>query len=94
MITYIDIEVDISSKKVLDFGALNSKGYEFHQASFSRFAKFIKKTDFYCGHNIINHDIKYINKLAGKTLIANSKAIDTLYLSVLLNYSLAILIIL
>lgn len=84
MITYIDIEVDISSKKVLDFGALNSKGYEFHQASFSRFVKFIKKTDFYCGHNIINHDIKYINKLAGKTLIANSKAIDTLYLSVLL----------
>ncbi len=84
MITFIDIEVDISTKKVLDFGAINSKGYEFHQASFSKFTKFIKKTDFYCGHNIVSHDIKYINKLAGKRLISNNKAIDTLYLSVLL----------
>lgn len=84
MITFIDIEVDINTKKVLDFGAINSRGYEFHQASFSKFAKFIKKTDFYCGHNVINHDIKYINRLAGKKLISNDKAIDTLYLSVLL----------
>jgi ATP-dependent DNA helicase RecQ len=84
MFTFIDIEVDINTKKVLDFGAINSKGQEFHQASFSKFAKFIKKSDFFCGHNIISHDIKYINKSAGKKLIKNSKAIDTLYLSVLL----------
>ncbi len=84
MITYIDIEVDINTKKVLDFGAINSKGHEFHQASFSKFIKFIRRTDFFCGHNIILHDIKYINKLAGNTLISNKSAIDTLYLSVLL----------
>jgi ATP-dependent DNA helicase RecQ len=84
MITYIDIEVDISTNKVIDFGSINSNGNEFHQASFNKFAKFIKKSDFYCGHNIINHDIKYINKLAGKKLISNPKSIDTLYLSVLL----------
>jgi len=84
MITYIDIEVDINSKKVLDFGATNSKGLDFHQASFSKFARFVKKSNFYCGHNINNHDIKYINKLAGKVLISKAKAIDTLFLSVLL----------
>jgi ATP-dependent DNA helicase RecQ len=84
LITYIDIEVDTNSKKVNDFGAINSKGLEFHQASFDKFAKFIKKTDYFCGHNIINHDIKYINKLASKKLISDSSAIDTLYWSVLL----------
>ncbi|TVP93779.1 MAG: RecQ family ATP-dependent DNA helicase [Acholeplasmatales bacterium] len=84
MITFFDIEVDSQTKKVLDFGAENSKGHVFHQASFHKFQAFINETDFFCGHNIIHHDIKYINKLAHKTLIPHFKAIDTLFLSVLL----------
>ena len=81
-ITFIDTEIDPKSKKVLDIGAVKSDGSIFHQPSVHEFVQFVKGAEFVCGHNILNHDIKYI----GNNLVdAGVKGvIDTLYLSPLL----------
>lgn len=85
MITFIDLEVDIKTKKIYDFGAINEKGKEFHQADAKKFIKFCSRSDFYCGHNIVSHDIKFINDYQFRGMDFNStKIIDTLLLSTLL----------
>jgi len=85
MITFIDLEVDIRTKKIYDFGAINEKGKEFHQADAKKFIKFCSRSDFYCGHNIVSHDIKFINDYQFRGMDFNStKIIDTLLLSTLL----------
>lgn len=84
MITFIDIEYDEKSKKIYDFGAVNELRKEFHSSSFKDFLKFIRKSDYYCGHNIVAHDVKHINRVNGKVSIDEKQCIDTLLLSVLL----------
>jgi len=85
MITFIDLEVDKKSKKVYDFGAINEKGQKFHQSDAKKFIKFCSPSDFYCGHNIISHDIKYIQDFTFRGMDFRShKLIDTLLLSTLL----------
>ncbi len=81
-IAFIDTEIDPKSRKILDIGAVKDDGSLFHQPSVGDFARFVHGVEFVCGHNILNHDIKYI----GKTLVeAGVKAVvDTLYLSPLL----------
>ncbi len=81
-ITFIDTEIDPKSKKVLDIGAVKDDGNIFHQPSVHELVKFVQGVEFVCGHNILNHDVKYI----GKNLVeAGVKAvIDTLYSSPLL----------
>ena len=85
MITFIDLEVDKKSKRIYDFGAINEKGKQFHQADAKKFIKFCSRSDFYCGHNIVSHDIKFINDFQFRGMDFNSKKIiDTLLLSTLL----------
>jgi len=81
-ITFIDTEIDPKSGKILDIGAVTNDGRLFHQPSVSDFVQFVHGTEFVCGHNILNHDIKYI----GKNLVeAGVKAVaDTLHFSPLL----------
>ncbi|HLO91989.1 MAG TPA: RecQ family ATP-dependent DNA helicase [Lentimicrobium sp.] len=86
-ITFIDLEVSPSTKKIADFGALrlkaNQPDLQFHNASASNFLGFISNTEFICGHNIFSHDLKYLhNYFVEKGL--GYKFIDTLLLSPLL----------
>ena len=46
--------------------------------------KFISGSDYLCGHNIFNHDLKYIQNAIDAADINNLKFIDTLHLSALL----------
>lgn len=81
-IVFIDTEVDPQTKKVLDYGAVNSLGDKIHTNSEAEFAKFISGNRFICGHNILAHDLKYISEAVE---ISEVKfAVDTLYLSPLL----------
>jgi len=81
-ITFIDAEIGTKDYLVRDIGALNDDGTSFHSASLPGFADFIRKSVFICGHNVINHDIKYLEKAIGRKL--EKIPIDTLYLSPLL----------
>ncbi|MCX6309419.1 MAG: RecQ family ATP-dependent DNA helicase, partial [Bacteroidia bacterium] len=48
------------------------------------FTHFLRWTDFVAGHNILNHDIKYIGKALYEAGIPSANIIDTLHLSPLL----------
>ncbi len=80
-ITFIDTEIGVLSKKINDIGAIKVTGETFHSNNISQFENFIKGTDFICGHNIFEHDLKY---LSNKTDIQNFNFIDTLFWSPML----------
>ena len=61
-ITFFDTEIAHKSKKILDIGSIKSDGNIFHSNSINDFADFLNNADFICGHNIIRHDLKYIQK--------------------------------
>lgn len=75
---FIDMEVD-GRGKILDIGGVKA-GQGFHSARIPEFADFVSDCDCLCGHNIIEHDIKYLKPFLRKEYIL----IDTLYLSPLL----------
>lgn len=81
-IAFIDTEIDVKSKKILDIGCITGDGKEFHQPSPSSFFNFVKNIDFLCGHNILNHDLPFLAKNYPNGI--TKPAIDTLYLSPLL----------
>ncbi len=77
-ITFIDTEVSEADQKAYDFGAVTENDGKLHTGSAHEFHSFISDSEYLCGHNIINHDAKYIE------VPDNAKLIDTLYLSPLL----------
>ena len=77
-ISFIDTEVSESDSKAYDFGAVNENEEKLHTGSSHEFHEFISGSVFLCGHNIIEHDSKYIDAPE------NIKYIDTLYLSPLM----------
>ena len=83
-VTFIDTEIDPQSKKILDIGGIKNDGNYFHSSSLDDFIRFLKGTQFICGHNIINHDIKYIQDAVRNAGINPINVIDTLYFSPLL----------
>lgn len=83
-IAFIDSEIDPQTGNILDLGCIKGHGSIFHRASANAFAEFIKPARFVCGHNIINHDLKYIGELLIQAGIKTDHIIDTLYLSPLL----------
>ena len=78
MIVFIDTEVNPQTKKVADYGAVREDGAVLHSHSKADFDAFVSKCDTVCGHNIINHDLKY------SALRGNPTIVDTLFLSPLL----------
>jgi len=78
MIVFIDTEVNPQTKKVADYGAVREDGAVLHSHSKADFDTFVSTCDTICGHNIINHDLKYI------ALRSNPTVVDTLFLSPLL----------
>ena len=77
-IIFIDTEVGIDSQKVQDYGAVREDGAVIHTTSTHEFEAFVSTCDTVCGHNIIHHDLKYL-QLKGQFTV-----IDTLPLSPLL----------
>lgn len=75
---FIDLEID-GKGRILDIGGVKN-GLSFHSARIPEFAGFVSDCDCLCGHNIIEHDIKYLKPFLRKEYIL----IDTLYLSPLL----------
>ncbi len=83
-IAFIDTEVSLKSQEILDIGGIKENGSSFHSNSISEFISFINGTRFICGHNILNHDLKYLHKAIKTDGINKWKVIDTLFLSPLL----------
>nr|WP_306305497.1 RecQ family ATP-dependent DNA helicase [Porphyromonas macacae] len=84
LITFVDTEIDPKSRQILDIGGIKDNGNIFHKTSVVEFIQFLKGTKYVCGHNILNHDIKYIGKAIAETSIDPKNIIDTLFLSPLL----------
>ena len=77
-IYFIDTEVSEADNKIYDFGAVNENDDKLHTGLSYEFYNFITNSEYLCGHNIINHDAKYIE------VSETTKYIDTLYLSPML----------
>ena len=78
MLVFIDTEVDVDSQKVQDYGAVRDDGAVLHTQSETEFNTFVSACSTLCGHNILNHDLKYLHLQGDYTYI------DTLPLSPLL----------
>jgi ATP-dependent DNA helicase RecQ len=83
-IAFIDTEIEPKSGKILDIGSVKGDGNSFHANSIKDFIEFLTGTAFICGHNIINHDLLYIQKAVPYSKINSDNVIDTLFLSPLL----------
>ena len=80
-IAFIDTEIEPGKGKILDIGSVKADGSTFHSNSVGDFIKFIKGSQYICGHNIFHHDLKYIHDAVNAAHINESSVIDTLYLS-------------
>ncbi len=83
-ITFFDAEIEPKNNKILDIGAVKSDGSIFHSNKLEEFTAFLENTDFICGHNIIKHDLKFIQKQLLSPYSDRFQIIDTLFLSPLL----------
>lgn len=80
-IVFVDVEVGVKDRKIHDIGALRTDGAEFHAQDPRGFVQFIKDASILCGHNIVHHDIEFLQPLFGDRTF---RLIDTLYWSPLL----------
>lgn len=83
-IAFFDTETDRNGKKIYDIGGCFDDGRHIHSASLDQFALFIKGADFVCGHNILQHDVKFVHPALTSVGIPLENAIDTLQWSPLL----------
>ena len=82
-VLFFDTEITNDGKRLQDIGAVGEDGSTIHSPNRNTFAVFATEFDYLCGHNIIAHDLKYVEedlKRTGKQF----QYIDTLYLSPLL----------
>ena len=86
-IAFIDTEIEPKSRKILDIGSVKDDESTFHKTSLFEFSQFLKGTQIICGHNIFNHDLKYIGNALSNAGIDDTNIIDTLFLSPLLFLS-------
>ena len=82
-IIFFDTEINPENKQILDIGVLREDGAKLHNPSPKMFTSFIKGYRYVCGHNIIAHDLQYMNEHIAEA-IPDYIAIDTLCLSPLL----------
>ncbi len=83
-IAFIDAEINPNNKKIIDIGSIRSDGATFHSNAIADFIKYLDGVEYVCGHNIIDHDLRYLKHVTDSTKIDLSLSIDTLYLSPLL----------
>lgn len=81
---FFDTEVEPETGRICDLGAVRSDAAEFHSPSLSKFSEFAKGCDFICGHNALDHDLKYVSSNLRAVGVDPASCIDTLHLSALL----------
>lgn len=79
-IVYFDTEVSSERGKVCDIGAIDELGSTFHSPLKAEFQNFLHDAAYVCGHNIIQHDLKFV----GDCVPPSAMIVDTLFLSPLL----------
>ncbi|MDE6410583.1 MAG: RecQ family ATP-dependent DNA helicase [Muribaculaceae bacterium] len=57
---FVDIETGLHDNKIHDIGAIRWDGAVHHSANKKDLITFLRDVIFVCGHNIINHDAKYL----------------------------------
>jgi ATP-dependent DNA helicase RecQ len=83
-IAFVDLEVHATQETVLDIGATNDRGHELRTKSWRDLAAFLPGHEYICGHNILAHDIKYMQEALQDLPALRRNTIDTLLLSPLL----------
>ena len=81
-IVFFDSEIDPESGTILDIGAADIEGKQFHSARIADFSAFMSKYDYIGGHNILACDLVYL--AAAITQEKPVHFVDTLCLSPLL----------
>lgn len=79
-IVFVDCEVDTQDGSILDLGAVKDDGTAFHENNSVHFKGYVADSSIICGHNILAHDIRFIQSYFDKSF----KLVDTLLLSPLL----------
>ena len=80
-IAFFDTEVG-DDERIHDIGAIMDEHTAYHSASLPGLLEYLREADYICGHNIIRHDIKYVEQAVREKL--KIPAIDTLVLSPLM----------
>jgi len=83
-IAFFDIELNPQTETIEDIGCIRDDGAVFHKKDIPGFFEFIKDTEFICGHNILAHDITWLQKHTTEKDWGKDRAIDTLLFSPLL----------
>ncbi|MCG2612788.1 RecQ family ATP-dependent DNA helicase [Terrimonas sp. NA20] len=83
-IAFFDLEVNPSHDKIVDAGATASDGKNFRENNAGKLLTFLQQYAFWCGHNIVEHDLKYLTAATGQQITDSHQIIDTLLLSPLL----------
>ncbi|HEX4372621.1 MAG TPA: DEAD/DEAH box helicase, partial [Puia sp.] len=83
-IVFFDFEINPEKEKILSVGCIRSDEAVFNKNDLNGFVEFIKHADYLCGHNILSHDLVYLQKNKGEPNFGRDKVIDTLFLSPLL----------
>ena len=76
----VDVEVGLKDKRIHDIGAIRSDGAIYHHVSKQGLLDFINGVEYICGHNIVQHDAKYLLGDDSR----HWQLVDTLYLSPLM----------
>ncbi|PQZ99032.1 MULTISPECIES: RecQ family ATP-dependent DNA helicase [unclassified Paenibacillus] len=83
-IVFVDTEIQATTGKIMDIGAVHEDGMSYHSSSVQAFTAFIQGVRYVCGHNIIHHDLNYLRSSLSTVGIDERTCIDTLYWSPLL----------
>ena len=81
-ILFFDAEINPENGQILDIGAVDADGRQFHAASVGEFTDFVNEYTFFGGHNILSFDLKYLEAAIPQS--ASTQYVDTLCLSPLL----------
>ena len=84
VISFFDIEVNPDNKSIIDIGCVRDDDAVFHENSAFKFLQFVDSSEFLVGHNVLKHDLRYLEPVAGSSYLHKKKIIDTLFLSPLL----------
>lgn len=76
-LAFIDLEIGRNGH-ITDIGCIRADGRQYHGHSARELYDFLEGVEYICGHNILRHDLKYLE------IDKAVKIIDTLYLSPLL----------
>lgn len=83
-IVFFDIELNPQTETIEDIGCVSGDNAVFHKKDIPGFFEFIKDAEFICGHNIIQHDLTWLQKHTTEKEWGKDRAIDTLLFSPLL----------